>query len=262
MQVYVVTNKENGHKYVGITTGSVDKRWREHRFAARHDKGRPLYRAMRKYGEAAFSVEILATASSKEELKQLECEFIQALRTYARDGSGYNLTLGGDGLEKMNSPRGEQSSRAVLTEEIVRFIRNPAHANVSNKGMVQAVQDRFGNSLSAETLKSARNGKTWDHLGVAPVKVAKGSRKTPLTEAQKEAKRKQLANIHAAAVAKSAELRRGKRQANAKLSVEQVRDIFFAEGSGPKIGLRFGVHKKIVYGIKNRSMHTYMTKDL
>jgi hypothetical protein len=262
MQVYLVANKENGHKYVGITTGSVGKRWREHRFAARHDKGRPLYRAIRKYGEDAFSIEVLATASSKDELKRLECEFIQSLRTYARDGSGYNLTLGGDGLEKMNSPRGAQSYNAVLTEEVVRFIRDPAQAGVSNKDMQQEVQKRFGLQAPPDALKCARNGKSWNHLDVPPVKVAKFSRKPALTAQQLTANRAQLAGIHAEAVAKSAELRRGKRQANAKLSVEQVRDIFFAEGSGPEIGLRFGVHKKIVYGIKKRLMHTYMTKDL
>jgi hypothetical protein len=33
---------------------------------------RPLYRAMRKYGEDAFVAEIIDTASSLEELKQKE----------------------------------------------------------------------------------------------------------------------------------------------------------------------------------------------
>lgn len=262
MFVYLVTNKENGHKYVGVTTGSIQKRWREHRFSARHDMKRPLYRAMRKYGEGSFAVEVLATAKDKDELKLLERQFIQSLRTYARDGMGYNLTLGGDGLEKMNSTCGEKRPNAVLTEEVVRFIRNPDLAHMSNKDMVQAVQIKFGGVTSPEALKSARNGKSWNHVGMPPVRVAKGSRKAPLTDAQKAAKRSHLAGMQAVAVAKSAELRRGKRQANAKLSVEQVRDIFFSEGSGPEIGLQFGVHKKIVYGIKNRTMHTYMTKDL
>jgi hypothetical protein len=207
-------------------------------------------------------MEVLATAQNREQLKQLECRFVSELGTYARNGSGYNLTLGGDGLEKLNSPRGENSVHSVLTEEIVRFIRDPLLADVSNRDMAQLVQAKFGTQAGAEGLKSARNGKCWKHLDIPPVVVTKGTRKPVLTEEQKTEKRAQLQKIHVDAVAKSAELRRGKRGLNAKLSEDQVRQIFFAEGSGPKIAAKFGVSKIIVYRIKSRNAHTYLTKDL
>jgi hypothetical protein len=207
-------------------------------------------------------MEVLATAQSREQLKQLECQFVSELGTYARDGSGYNLTLGGDGLEKLNSPKGENSVHAVLTEEIVRFIRDPLLADVSNRDMAQLVQEKFGTQAGVEGLKSARNGKCWKHLDIPPVVVRKGARQPALTDTKKSGHRAQLAKVHADAITKSAEIRKGKRGLNAKLSEAQVRDIFFAEGFGPKIAAKFGVSKMIVYRIKSRKAHTYLTKDL
>lgn len=262
MHVYLITNTINGNKYVGVTQTTIAKRWREHKCAAKSGMDRPLYRAMRKYGIEAFVIEVVATADSVESLKALECRYIADLGTFARNGSGYNLTLGGDGLEKMNTPKGEQSVRAILTEEIVRFIRDPEFASLSNRALAQKVQDKFGTLFVLDTLKCARNGKSWRHVDVPPVKAKQGARAAPLAEEKKAALRSKLASMHGAAVLKSAELRRGKRQANARLAEAEVRQIFFAEGSGREIGLRFGVDKAIVYGIKKRTMHTYLTRSL
>ena len=262
MHVYLITNTINGNKYVGVTQTTIAKRWREHKCAAKSGMDRPLYRAMRKYGVEAFVIEVVATADSVESLKALECRYIADLGTFARNGSGYNLTLGGDGLEKMNTPKGEQSVRAILTEEIVRFIRDPEFASLSNRALAQKVQDKFGTLFVLDTLKCARNGKTWGHVGVPPVKTTKGARKPPMSEAQKAENRAQLSAMRGAAVLKSAELRRGKRQANARLTEAEVRQIFFAEGSGIEIGKLFGVNKAVVYGIKKRTMHTYLTRSM
>ena len=262
MLVYLITNTVNGNKYVGVTTTSLAKRWREHKCAAKSQTDRPLYRAIRKYGIEAFTIEAVATADSVESLKSLECRYIADLGTFARNGSGYNLTLGGDGLEKMNAPKGDQSVHAILTEEIVRFIRDPEFAQLSNRLLAQKVQDKFGTLFVLDTLKCARNGKTWAHIDAPPIKTTKGARRATMSDAQKAVKRGHLDGIRTAAILKSAELRRGKRQGNARLSEDEVRQIFFAEGSGPKIGARFGVDKAIVYGIKKRTMHTYLTRSL
>lgn len=262
MFVYLITNTTNGQKYVGLTTGSIRKRWNEHKCAAKYDAIRPLYRAMRKHGVEAFTIEVLATADTLDDLKRLECSFIHELRTFAPHGGGYNLTLGGDGLCNLNSPRGERRHNAKLTADAVRFIRSADVAAVSNEALVDLVHQKFGVTTSLEGLKSARNGKSWKHIDAPPVKVAKGARQAPKSEAQKAERRAQLASIHAEAIVKSAELRRGKRGKNAKLTVAQVQEIFFAEGSGISIAARYGVAKKIVYGIKKREMHPYITRSL
>jgi hypothetical protein len=99
MIVYVITNTVSGNKYVGITTKPLNVRWNQHAHAARTGSPRPLYKAIRKYGPEAFTIETVATAASVVELKQLECETIARLNTFARGGTGYNLTLGGDGVD-------------------------------------------------------------------------------------------------------------------------------------------------------------------
>lgn len=45
---------------------------------------------------------------------------------------------------------------------------------------------------------------------------------------------------------------RGERCSFAKLTEDVVRQIYFAEGEGPEIAKKFGVHKATVYNIKKR----------
>lgn len=93
MLVYRCTNSLNGKVYIGKTSYSVETRWGWHLPAAR--KGIPLlpHRAIRKYGPGAFTVEMLATASSEVGLNNLEAS---AIKKHAFLASvGYNLQEGG-----------------------------------------------------------------------------------------------------------------------------------------------------------------------
>lgn len=94
--IYKLTNQINGKVYIGLTTRSLEERLRQHHYDARHGKDRPLYRAMRKYGEDAFTSEIIDKAETLDELKQKEQYWIQKYNSYAAEGKGYNATLGGD----------------------------------------------------------------------------------------------------------------------------------------------------------------------
>ena len=91
--IYVITNQVNGKQYVGKTTQSVDKRFKEHlRAAKRHSfEKRPLYRAIRKYGKENFSVQTLEETQVPEDREKY---WISKLDTFS---NGYNATIGGDG---------------------------------------------------------------------------------------------------------------------------------------------------------------------
>lgn len=98
MFIYKATNKINGKVYIGKTVRPVDVRWAQHLSFARMKGGCPyLGAAIRKYGALAFQVEQLAQAGNEEELENLEREFIQKFKSHNRE-TGYNLTLGGEGL--------------------------------------------------------------------------------------------------------------------------------------------------------------------
>ena len=100
MHVYCITNKINGKSYVGIHEGCLPKylalntarafgrtRWNDKPF---------LYRAIRKYGRDAFSIQSLVDALDRDQAGQLEMFFIRTQETRNPE-IGYNLAEGGTG---------------------------------------------------------------------------------------------------------------------------------------------------------------------
>lgn len=87
--VYLIANRVNNKKYIGITTRDVSDRFKEHCKANSY-----IGRAIRKYGKNNFSIQIIDMAHTKEELFDLEVKHISNYNSY-RDG--YNQTVGGDG---------------------------------------------------------------------------------------------------------------------------------------------------------------------
>lgn len=179
MIIYKITNKINQMVYIGLTIVPINKRWTQHKSAANRGLNTPLYNAMRKYGIDNFTIELLKKCNTEQELKQSEIDAIKEYSSYIRDGKGYNLTLGGDGLGKIDHNFGEGQYKALLTDKMVEFIRDPKHWNISHKDMVQMVNEKFGTEYNKDTLKDARNGKSWKHLNIQfpPLVVKKGSRR-------------------------------------------------------------------------------------
>lgn len=93
--VYLISSVATDKKYVGVTSQHFEKRFTAHKWYARKN-GRcsALYAAMRKYGDQAFSVELIEECSSFEEMNEREIYWIAKLGTLSPDG--YNLTTGGD----------------------------------------------------------------------------------------------------------------------------------------------------------------------
>lgn len=96
MIIYKITNIINNKIYIGLTINTLDNRLTQHRYEAKHGTDRPLYRAMRKYGDKAFKAEIIDTANNLKELKEKEQYWIKYYNSYGANGNGYNATKGGD----------------------------------------------------------------------------------------------------------------------------------------------------------------------
>lgn len=101
--VYLITCTVNGKQYVG-KAADPERRWYQHRQKDRRSAHRPLYRAMRKYGTAAFTAEVLSWHQTAPEAFATEIETIARLRT--KTPYGYNLTDGGEGASGSVSNRG------------------------------------------------------------------------------------------------------------------------------------------------------------
>jgi group I intron endonuclease len=94
--VYLVTNLVNGKKYVGYTTRTIAKRWKEHLTLAARGSLLYFHCALRKYGLDNFRVELLETVvGTQVEIQAAEVRYIASQGSLAPDG--YNLTVGGEG---------------------------------------------------------------------------------------------------------------------------------------------------------------------
>lgn len=96
--IYLITNKVNNKKYVGITSKSVEVRFAQHLKAA-FDRNYPnlLYRAFRKYQKDNFTLTVLETDIPFELGEERERYYIALYNTYYKNHEGYNMTLGGNG---------------------------------------------------------------------------------------------------------------------------------------------------------------------
>lgn len=98
MIAYLVTNKVNGKRYIGISSVSLKRRWYHHLTLARCGKRKSLmHLAIKKHGPDNFSIEEIACAKSWEDLLEAEQVLIAQYGTFYGDGRGYNMTRGGDG---------------------------------------------------------------------------------------------------------------------------------------------------------------------
>lgn len=92
--IYLVTCLENGKRYVGQTTAADPlKYWQGHLNAARKGSEKVLYEAIRKYGAATFSFEVIWHAPDKISLDLSEDALISLFETMSPNG--YNLRGGG-----------------------------------------------------------------------------------------------------------------------------------------------------------------------
>lgn len=124
MKVYCIENILTGKKYVGITTGEIQRRFKKHKELAKSNKNKQhLHKALLKYGFANFKIYELDTAQNKEELFLKEKEWIIKLDT---KNNGYNETDGGEG-----------SFGRILSEETKKKI------SMSNKHKILSEEHKF-----------------------------------------------------------------------------------------------------------------------
>ncbi len=103
-KIYVITNLINGKMYVGQTSGSVKKRWSQHKSHTLRKSTHPLYRSILKHGVENFDVSLVALAFTKKHCDWLEEQWIRTLETHLRD-KGYNLTFGGEGARHVQETK-------------------------------------------------------------------------------------------------------------------------------------------------------------
>jgi group I intron endonuclease len=92
--IYLITNKVNGHKYVGQTTQPLNKRWQQHINESNRMSPKPIHRAFRKYGVDKFNVKVIDECDAVL-LNEKEQYWIEQYNTF-ESAEGYNATSGGN----------------------------------------------------------------------------------------------------------------------------------------------------------------------
>lgn len=95
---YKIEHVESGKMYIGITSKTVQHRWKVHLMDANFTKSKyksHLHNAIKKYGKDAFTIKTLIKKNSWEEICEWEKQTIQGLNT--KTPNGYNLADGGRG---------------------------------------------------------------------------------------------------------------------------------------------------------------------
>ena len=157
--VYCITNKINGHRYIGASI-DIENRWQRHRRIYKNstDKeyNKTLYRAIRKYGLENFLFSVL------EECEQTDIynKEKQWISFYHSDIEGYNETSGGEYGSKKGHCIGEKNGRAKLTEDDVINIRQ-AYKNLEKSSNVYL---KYKDKITLGGFKKVWIGKTWRHI--------------------------------------------------------------------------------------------------
>lgn len=133
-EIYAIRNLINGKIYVGQTTRGVQCRWRAHIKGLGSDRTYPgLKGALKKYGVENFSVEVIDTAASYEELDSKECAWIGTLDSMVPNG--YNLKEGGK-----HAPHSAESRERNRQAQLGKKHTHEAKAKMSavGKGRVKS----------------------------------------------------------------------------------------------------------------------------
>ena len=113
--IYMIKNKVNGKVYIGLTTNTIEERWKQHLSSVNFVK-RHLYYSIKKYGVENFSIYELDKTEDFKKLGELERYYIKKYKS-TNSEYGYNITHGGESNQLDANPR------AKLTEDDVIKIR-------------------------------------------------------------------------------------------------------------------------------------------
>ena len=127
MKVYCIENKLDGKKYIGVTKGEINRRFKQHKQITNNKNSsykNHIHKAMAMYGIENFIVYEIDKADTKEDLFEKEKYWIKKLDT---KNNGYNETDGGEGTwgwKPTEEQRKQNSERIKIAMQDVNLRRN------------------------------------------------------------------------------------------------------------------------------------------
>ena len=160
--IYKIINLENDKIYIGQTVRDILIRWREHIYDGYNKKKCfPISKAIQKYGENSFEIEVLQKCKNKKELEYYEKYYIKKYKSNNKI-FGYNLTSGGRCLSGKQNPN--------YGNHILRGRKRPEHSKCMSgkynpmygKSVYDIWLEKYGKEEADDKLKSMKQ----KHMGV------------------------------------------------------------------------------------------------
>lgn len=157
--IYLVKNNNNGKRYVGFTSKTIEARWKKHKHDAGIGRKTLLSNAIRKHGEQCFSIEQLTSSSDLQEARdKLEEHYIRANNSHYIDGHGYNMTYGGEGT--IGHKHSDETKAKIVAKNKLRKQSDATKKKLSDQRKGSG-NPNYGKSPSAQTrlkLSAATSG--------------------------------------------------------------------------------------------------------
>ena len=136
--VYKIQSRTSNKVYIGITKGTLEKRFKRHvRNALKEDSHYKFHRALRKYGADDFVVSVVEECDDSL-LIEREKFYIEKYDSYR---NGYNSTIGGDGFgSRPGNKLSEETKEKLRKAALLQFSKDGVREELSKarKGMVVA----------------------------------------------------------------------------------------------------------------------------
>jgi len=176
--IYLITNKENGHKYIGQTTQGMNKRWQQHIQEALKMSSKPIHQAMRKYGNHRFTIQEIDECDECL-LNEREEYWIKYYNTFESE-KGYNATSGGERpifSQETKQKLSEIASQRILTETHIENISTALTTKAKQKPWGILTDENRGNGKHSGLRIRGKHLKTgeikeWENARVAAQEVA------------------------------------------------------------------------------------------
>ena len=120
--IYMITFP-NGKCYIGLTTRTIEARWKEHNRTAKANDTKLLYKALRKYDMVdTFQMTVIDTAETQQELCEKEIAHIEMYNSHYIRGNGYNMTDGGEGTTGYEYT---EECKEKMSERMKKYFEDP-----------------------------------------------------------------------------------------------------------------------------------------
>jgi len=155
--IYLATCTTTGLKYVGQTTGDLQRRWRGHCDAAKKGRIWKLSEAIREHGSESFQLKVLCECDSAEALNEIESRLIQELNVVWPNGYNMKNMSGRVMCEEMRQKISQRTREAMsrIDPEIRKQQKERQCAAMNDSDLRQKISQRTQVAMQRPEIQAA-----------------------------------------------------------------------------------------------------------